>query len=539
MPRRWEFSLVCALVAGTLCLGAAGWLMAGEAAEEPPKKEGEGVAPAPPPLSPEEQAAKDLLGRYRVEQKVQDDQKKFLAAQHVQVAKAHFDNQAWQDSRRHYEKALELDPMNKDAQEGLRKTRSMLGVTKQRFGDLAADYARHRAIALEVHKTELVNMFAAAKARFDGQQYVDAVEEFTRVAARAKYLSPNIDVGRIAEEAELYIQKSMQGIEEKRQREEAERLTRAEQEAKDLRTRRLRLFEERTQALYRQAQTLFEQKRYDEARKVCDEILLKDPANGAAESLRETCVDASRNQFIERAIKARRVETERHWQETRAYSVPYTEVQPQMDRDKFEEVRSRKAPTSIGGEVAAEEPWEANIREAMNKKISFDFVETPLQDVISFISSLAGVTIVLDSEAVKDEPRSVTLRVNDMRLQSALNWVLKLVGLRYGLKDEAIFISKAERIHDKPVLRMYDVTDLTIDIKNFQGRQQALASDSGYSSTGSQGGGGNDSLAQDFFGDEEDNEDEDRLTGETLVDFIKKTIAPGTWADDAGFGGDF
>ena len=158
---------------------------------------------------------------------------------------------------------------------------------------------------------------------------------------------------------------------------------------------------------------------------------------------------------------------------------------------------------------------------------------------IAFVSSLADVTIVLDTEAIKDEPHSVTLRVNDMRLQSALNWVLKLVALKYTLKDEAIFVSKAERIHDKPVLRMYDVTDLTIDIKNFQGRQQALASDSGYASTGSSfgGGGGNDTMAEDFFGDDEEDEEEDKLTGETLVEFIKKTIAPGTWSDDAGGGG--
>lgn len=211
-------------------------------------------------------------------------------------------------------------------------------------------------------------------------------------------------------------------------------------------------------------------------------------------------------------------------------SVPQAEL-VYMPRDRFEEVRSRAAQTAIGGEVKKAEPWEAAIREAMNKKISFDFVETPLQDVISFISGLVDVTIVLDNEAIRDQAPVVTLRVSDMRLESALRWVLKLVALKYTLRDEAIFVSKADQIYDKPVLRMYDVTDLTIDIKNFQGRQQALASDGGYSSTGSSGsGGGDDSLGEDFFGDEDDDVDEDdRLTGETLVEFIKKTIAPGTW----------
>jgi hypothetical protein len=80
---------------------------------------------------------------------------------------------------------------------------------------------------------------------------------------------------------------------------------------------------------------------------------------------------------------------------------------------------------------------------------------------------------------------------------------------------------------------MYDVSDLTIDIKNFQGRQQALASDGGYSSTGSSGSGGSggDSLGEDFFGDEDDEEEDEKLTGQSLVEFIKRTIAPDTWTD--------
>jgi hypothetical protein len=205
-----------------------------------------------------------------------------------------------------------------------------------------------------------------------------------------------------------------------------------------------------------------------------------------------------------------------------------------MSRDKFEEVRNRKPATHLG-EEDVEQDWERRIKEALNKKVTFDFVETPLQDVVNFLSSLVDVTIVLDTPAVKDAP-NVTLRVNEMRLQSALNWILKLVALKYTLKDEAVFISKAENIQEKPVLRMYDVTDLTIDIKNFQGRQQALASDSGYASTGSSfGGDAGGQMAQEFFGDEDDQKDEeDKLTGESLVDFIKKTIAPGTWADDTG-----
>jgi hypothetical protein len=328
----------------------------------------------------------------------------------------------------------------------------------------------------------------------------------------------------------------MQGIEERKRKQDADNMAAAKAASDRMREARQKLLDERVSALYRQATTLFEETRYDDARKVCDEILREDPTNGAALSLREAAVEADRNKLIDEAVKKRKVETDRHWQETRAWTVPQSEL-VYMPRDRFEEVRARTVATAFGGEEVKPQEWELRIQEAMNKKISFDFVETPLQDVISFISSLTDVTIVLDQEAIRDEAPTVTLKVNDMRLEAALNWVLKLVNLKYTLKDEAVFISKPDRIHDKPVLRMYDVTDLTIDIKNFQGRQQALASDGGYSSTGSSGGGGGgDDLGEDFFGDEDDNDEEEKLTGESLVEFIKRTIAPGTWADDVGAG---
>ncbi len=516
---------------GLLCGGLLVALCGVVRAAEAPKAEGE---PPKPVLSPEEQAAQDLIKRYKTESKVQEDQKRFAAAQHVAVGQAHLNNGAYEDARRQFEEALKLDESNKDAQEGLRKAQSLLGVIKPKFGDLAADYARQRAIALEVQKTELRNMFDAAKREYDKGNYIDAIEGFTRAGARGRYLSPNVDVGRIVEDSEALIQKAMVEMEKQRADNEAKRRAEAEKEARELVTQRQQLLDERSQALFRQANVLFNERRYKEAEKICDEILRKDPSNGAAQTLLDTAKAAARKEDIESALKERRSATEQHWQELSAYCVPYTEVRPYMPRDKFEEVRSRKAATAIGQEIEEQE-WERRIKESLNKKVTFDFVETPLQDVVNFLSSLVDVTIVLDTVAVKDAP-NVTLRVNEMRLQSALNWILKLVALKFTLKDEAIFISKAEAIQEKPVLRMYDVTDLTIDIKNFQGRQQALASDSGYASTGSSFGGGDagGQMAEEFFGGDEEKKEEEKLTGESLVEFIKKTIAPGTWSDDAG-----
>ncbi len=95
--------------------------------------------------------------------------------------------------------------------------------------------------------------------------------------------------------------------------------------------------------------------------------------------------------------------------------------------------------------VTDPEKWPPAIKGAMQKKVTFDFVETPLQDVVNFLSSLVEAPFTLDSEAAGRAP-NVTMRVNEMRLSSALDWVLKLVDFGFAVTPDAILVSKADRI---------------------------------------------------------------------------------------------
>ena len=80
------------------------------------------------------------------------------------------------------------------------------------------------------------------------------------------------------------------------------------------------------------------------------------------------------------------------------------------------------------------------------KKISFDFVETPFQDVCSFLSSLIEVTLVLDVGSVRGEAPNVTLKVDDLPADHALAWVCKLAGLVHAVRDGAIVVTTRERL---------------------------------------------------------------------------------------------
>ncbi|HUT37408.1 MAG TPA: hypothetical protein VNE39_28260 [Planctomycetota bacterium] len=475
---------------------------------------------AKPPLSPEEQAARDLLERYKAESKIKQGEERHLAEQHFKTGRAHFDNQAWKAAYDQFKTAVALDPTHKQAREYLRKASGLLGL-KEGTGPLAGEYIVGRKVSIEAMRIELLNLYEQAKTAYEKGEFLQAIELFTRVAAKARYLAPYTDTAKVAEEAEEGIGKAKAGIEQGRSRGEEERRRRAVEESDRLRKQgESRLFE-RQRAQLAQARALFGGRRYEDARKLCDEVLRHDPANGEAAVLRATALGTARAEAVDRAVRSRAAETNRWAQEVAAQTVPQNDIVA-ISRGRLEEVRGRKGDALFDSGLRPPEAWETRIREALERKVTFDFVETPLADVVSFLGSLTEASMVLDTEALKGGMPNVSLRVQDMRLEAALNWLCKLVGLRYALRDEAIFISRPERIYDTPVLRMYDITDLTIEIKNFKGRQRALSTDSGHG-------------VEDFFREEEKDEEQEKpLSGKELIEFLQRVVAPTGPEDDGG-----
>lgn len=66
------------------------------------------------------------------------------------------------------------------------------------------------------------------------------------------------------------------------------------------------------------------------------------------------------------------------------------------------------------------------LNQALARKVSFEFTDTPLADAVAFLDSLIrgkGAKIAVDPEVAK---RSISLKVSEMKLELALEWVAKL-----------------------------------------------------------------------------------------------------------------
>jgi type II secretory pathway component HofQ len=106
----------------------------------------------------------------------------------------------------------------------------------------------------------------------------------------------------------------------------------------------------------------------------------------------------------------------------------------------------------------ASKTWAPKLRAKLDDPTSFSFVNSPLAEALSFLSSFHKINIVLDPTFARAE-NTVTLEVNGISLRSALGWLLRLKRLDYTLLDEAIFVSSPERLRVLQLARTASTLD--------------------------------------------------------------------------------
>ena len=114
-------------------------------------------------------------------------------------------------------------------------------------------------------------------------------------------------------------------------------------------------------------------------------------------------------------------------------------LKPKPEKPPGEAKPGAKPGEPKPGAKPGDEAAAANIKEALNKKVSFDFVETPAADALAFIQAILKVNVVVSPDVDRGAP--LTLRVNEMAAGNAIQWMAKLVGATMEIKDGAIFIA--------------------------------------------------------------------------------------------------
>ncbi|HEY2411534.1 MAG TPA: DUF4974 domain-containing protein [Pirellulaceae bacterium] len=109
---------------------------------------------------------------------------------------------------------------------------------------------------------------------------------------------------------------------------------------------------------------------------------------------------------------------------------------------------------------------EQELELALNRRGSVAFVEAPLRDVAAQIARQFQIPIVLAIKKLEEAGISpdtpVTIRLDDLTLESILQLTLKTVELEFTIRDEVFVISSPEDIQSQLLTRIYPALDLVV-----------------------------------------------------------------------------
>ncbi|MCS7047015.1 MAG: type II and III secretion system protein, partial [Gemmataceae bacterium] len=152
-------------------------------------------------------------------------------------------------------------------------------------------------------------------------------------------------------------------------------------------------------------------------------------------------------------------------------SRPYVDENTPLKFDKEIHARaSKRKAEPISWQL--KDPVERDIQRKLELPHSFYWDNTPLSQVIEDISKIANMNVHADVLALKKENISLdmpmTLKVENIKLRSALNTLLAQAKLTYVIKDQMLQITTESEAKGKTKQVIHPVADLIVPVENHQ-----------------------------------------------------------------------
>lgn len=557
------------IVAPAVFGGEGGWFGRRSAVEEEPKEEAaeepeeaevkEEPAPEPekaPEPRPEPRRTRRRVPRgkdtpvYRrlyeaAEDMTLEEQARYQEADaFYRAGLAAYENAEYEKAERLFSKAVLAYAQHQGAHEMLQKTRSLLGIRDDRICQTLKRLSREKKARVQETLIELANAAERAdklvneSAKYregDRDMAADevitrqisllnqAITQYNRVLEIIRWLPYGVT---LPEEAKVVKANRAEAEARRRQLEENLRAFQREQareQAEAARVRERAFMQERISSMMERAKLFYDRLEFEECESLCERILKIDPTYQEAEDLISKSRAKRHALFESNDYIVRRHERRSTMNNVEEATIPYSDriLYP----SNWEEIVARA--DTAGATQTEEEAWVREIRRKLQERVSFEFVETPLSEAVQFLQNLTKVNMILDPQAIEeigDVP--ITLRVTRMSLDLALGWILRLAGLQYALKDNAVFISRPENLAGDVQLKIYDVRDLTMKIQHFSGPDFAIE----VGGSGGMGGGGTATSMITMIMEE----GEETVTAASLADMIMARVKPEEWSPELG-----
>ncbi len=134
---------------------------------------------------------------------------------------------------------------------------------------------------------------------------------------------------------------------------------------------------------------------------------------------------------------------------------------------------------AMAGTAVAQDTRKAMVTGKLeNSRITLDFKEAPLDDVLNFLREFTGIDFVLDAgvrDKLSDEQLKITFKAKDLTLKAALKLILTPRELTAVYRDGVLVVEHKDKTARAATMELYDVRDLLLKIQDFPGPIVELA----------------------------------------------------------------
>jgi type II secretory pathway component GspD/PulD (secretin)/tetratricopeptide (TPR) repeat protein len=424
-----------------------------------------------------------------------------------------------------YAKALEVDAASADARARLGQMRAVLGDRYMTMGEEYRDALERDTIRRAQARMAADDLVAKGNVAMKTGDYVAAIEAFREAQAILRWHPLIADESLDEKLVTSQLNAALDQLQASRNADEAAKVAQAEAEAaqkiedvKNYRANKLR-------KLYGEANQAFLNDDYSQAEALVNQILLDDPQNSAAASLRDAAQLARHNKTDRDTLQRYREQWQRTFDELDTMDVPQTGSLVFDDLRRWRDVVQRK-PLEFTAKEAAMSADVAAVRERLD---SFRFAPrfkgpdgsgVPLSEVASFLQQATGVNFLVSAKVREDldeEQQKVNLDLPERSVRTVLEIIAEThENLRWKIEDGVVKFVTKDETHGGQVLKMYEVRDIIHPVPSFPGREINISPSGGLEQP------------------EEEIEEREGLvvTSDALESLVRDNVAPESWNED-------
>jgi type II secretory pathway component GspD/PulD (secretin) len=488
----------------------------------PPADESEPMAASAPAAA---QGGQTGLQDEVQRQSVLQERQQFLAAEYLARGDEFFERADLENALAQYSQALQVMPSNAQAKESLRKVEALMG---DRFATAAQSF--DDALEREAVRRAQAQLSAEqAKSRGDAAmragQFNDAATAYREALLILRYhpLIATDDLSEASVRGSLDQAVDMANQSAAAEESAARAAAQAERETREAEQARYR--ETRLATLYAEAHAAFSADNYKKSESLARQILLEDPGNEMAETMRDASQAARHQATDEETRRKNREGWLRTFEELDTMDVPQTEALVFNDLKRWAEV-NRREPLQFGSDDGGTTADTQAVLERLEstrfapKFVGPDGEGSPLSEIATFLQGLTGVNFLISTrvrDELDEEQTTIKLSLPERSVRKVLDIIADTSeSLRWKVQDGVVMFVTKDELQGGQVLRFYEVRDIIHPVPNFAGREINISPSGGL--------------------EQPDEEFEEReglvVTGDALEGLIRENVAPLSWDED-------